>query len=105
MEQIVHIQLANLNRLLADQGLEVEATEAAARLLAHEGFDADFGARPLKRTIQRLVQDPLATMVLAGEVTPGTRILLDVDDGKLVLRTTVVESEQEEDENEGEGNS
>ncbi|MFA9563413.1 MAG: ATP-dependent Clp protease ATP-binding subunit, partial [Acidimicrobiales bacterium] len=71
--KIVHIQIANLNRLLADQGLEVEATEEAARLLAHEGFDADFGARPLKRTIQRLVQDPLATMVLAGEVTPGTR--------------------------------
>jgi ATP-dependent Clp protease ATP-binding subunit ClpB len=102
VEQIVHIQLANLNRLLADQGLEVEATEEAARLLAHEGFDADFGARPLKRTIQRLVQDPLATMVLAGEVTPGTRIQLDVDDGKLVLRTSAVESEAEE---EGEGSS
>jgi len=105
VEQIVHIQLANLNRLLADQGLEIEATKEAARLLAHEGFDADFGARPLKRTIQRLVQDPLATKVLAGEVTPGARILLDVDDGDLVLRATAVESEQEQDEKEGEGNS
>jgi len=96
VEQIVHIQLANLNRLLADQGLEVEATKEAARLLAHEGFDADFGARPLKRTIQRLVQDPLATMVLAGEVMPGTRIQLDVDNGQLVLRTTAVEGEEAE---------
>jgi len=98
VEQIVHIQLANLNRLLADQGLVVEATEEAARLLAHDGFDADFGARPLKRTIQRLVQDPLATMVLAGEVTPGTRIQLDVDDGRLVLHTAAAEAEEEEEE-------
>ena len=85
--QIAHIQLANLNRLIAGQGLVVEATEAATRLLAHNGFDPDFGARPLKRTIQRLVQDPLANMVLAGEVSPGTRITLDVEDGDLVLRT------------------
>ena len=95
--RIVHIQLANLNRLLADQGLVIEATEDAARLLAREGFDPDFGARPLKRTIQRLVQDPLATMVLAGDVGPGTRIQLDVEDGKLVLRTAAAE--------EAEGNS
>jgi ATP-dependent Clp protease ATP-binding subunit ClpB len=98
VERIVHIQLAVLNRLVADQGLEVEATEEAARLLAHEGFDADFGARPLKRTIQRLVQDPLATKVLAGEVGPGTRILLDVDDGKLVLHAAAAETEAEEEE-------
>ena len=88
VEKIVHIQLAIFNRLLADQGLAVKASEDAARLLAHEGFDPDFGARPLKRTIQRLLQDPLARMVLAGEVVPGTQILLDVDDGKLTLRTT-----------------
>ena len=100
VEKIVHIQLANLNRLLADQGLEVEATKEAARLLAHEGFDADFGARPLKRTIQRLVQDPLATKVLAGEVVPGTRILLDVEDGQLVLNTAAAEAETEEDASE-----
>ena len=81
-----------------DQGLEIEATEEAARLLAHEGFDPDFGARPLKRTIQRLVQDPLATMVLAGEVVPGTRILLDVEDGKLVLHTAAAETETETEE-------
>ena len=93
VEKIVHIQLANLNRLLADQGLEIGATDAAARFLAHEGFDPDFGARPLKRTIQRLVQDPLARMVLSGEVGPGTRIRLDVDDGTLVLRTSAIEAE------------
>ena len=84
--RIAHIQLANLNQLLAGQDLVLEATEAAAELLAREGFDPDFGARPLKRTIQRLVQDPLATMVLGGEIVPGTRIVLDVEDGKLVFR-------------------
>jgi ATP-dependent Clp protease ATP-binding subunit ClpB len=88
VEKIVHIQLANLNRLLTDQGLEIEATAAAARFLAHHGFDPDFGARPLKRTIQRLVQDPLARMVLAGEVTPGTLITLDEESGTLVLETS-----------------
>ena len=92
VEKIVHIQLANLNRLLADQGLVVEATDEAAKYLAHEGFDPDFGARPLKRTIQRLVQDPLARMVLAGEVGPGTTIELEVDDGTLVLRATPIET-------------
>ncbi len=84
--KIVHIQLANLNSLLEDQGLRVEATAEAAELLAKRGFDPDFGARPLKRVIQRLVQDPLARMVLAGEITPGTTIELDVDGDELVLR-------------------
>jgi ATP-dependent Clp protease ATP-binding subunit ClpB len=88
VEKIVHIQLANLNLLLADQGLSVEANEAAAKLLARKGFDPDFGARPLKRTIQRLVQDPLARMVLAGEVGPGTRITLDADGEELTLKAS-----------------
>ena len=94
VEKIVHIQLANLNRLLADQGLEVGATDTAARFLAHEGFDPDFGARPLKRTIQRLVQDPLARMVLSGEVGPGTRIQLDVEGRELVIHTSTVEAKE-----------
>jgi ATP-dependent Clp protease ATP-binding subunit ClpB len=89
--RIVHIQLAYLNRLLAAQGLVVEATEAATRLLAHKGFDPDFGARPLKRTIQRLVQDPLARMVLSGEVGPGTTIELDADGDELVLTAKPME--------------
>ena len=95
VERIAHIQLANLNRMLANQDLSIEATGAATLLLAREGFDPDFGARPLKRTIQRLVQDPLARMVLAGEVAPGARILLDVEDGELVLRTVAAEVDEE----------
>ena len=93
VERIVHIQLANLNLLLAEQGLTVEATDAAAKLLARQGFDPDFGARPLKRTVQRLVQDPLARMVLAGEIGPGSRILLDDEGGELVLKVVPMAEE------------
>jgi ATP-dependent Clp protease ATP-binding subunit ClpB len=95
VQRIVHIQLAQLNTLLSNQGLAVDASDAAAEFLARQGFDPDFGARPLKRTIQRLVQDPLANMVLAGEVGPGTTIELDAADGELVLTpVTAVEEPQ-----------
>jgi ATP-dependent Clp protease ATP-binding subunit ClpB len=86
MAKIVHIQLARLNEVLSQQGLTLEATDAAVDRLAREGFDPDFGARPLKRAIQRLVQDPLANMVLAGELGENQRVLLDVEGGELVLR-------------------
>jgi len=86
MRQIVAIQLGRLNALLADRHIVLETTEPARELLAREGYDPDFGARPLKRAIQRLVQDPLSTMVLAGEVHDGDRIMLEVDDGRLRLR-------------------
>jgi ATP-dependent Clp protease ATP-binding subunit ClpB len=85
MAAIVDIQLRHLNDLLAQQGLRIEATDAAAARLAREGFDPDFGARPLKRAIQRLVQDPLANMVLSGDVGPDQLIVLDVADEDLVL--------------------
>jgi ATP-dependent Clp protease ATP-binding subunit ClpB len=96
MAGIVRIQLRNLNRLLAGQGLQVEATDAAVDFLAREGYDPDFGARPLKRTLQKLVQDPLANMVLAGEVSPGGTIRLDVEDGELVLQRTEAAAEPAE---------
>ncbi len=85
MKAIVEIQLARLNQLLADRHIVVEADDAALGFLAHEGYDPDFGARPLKRTIQRLVQDPLARMVLAGEVADGDTVSLSVRDGALGL--------------------
>jgi len=95
MERIVRIQLDRFNELLAQQGLAVEATEEAARLLARHGFDPDFGARPLKRAIQHLVQDPLADLVLAGEVGPDQTIRLEVEDGELVLRSTATDSDSD----------
>jgi ATP-dependent Clp protease ATP-binding subunit ClpB len=96
MGEIVHIQLRRLGELLAQQGLSIESTDAAVELLARHGFDPDFGARPLKRTIQRLVQDPLANLVLAGRLAEGQHIVLDVTDGELVLRPTEPEHEEAE---------
>jgi ATP-dependent Clp protease ATP-binding subunit ClpB len=86
MESIVRIQLARFNQLLAQQGLAVEANDAAVRLLARHGFDPDYGARPLKRAIQHLVQDPLANLVLSGEIGQEQTVRLEVEDGELVLR-------------------
>jgi ATP-dependent Clp protease ATP-binding subunit ClpB len=85
LRTIVAIQLDRLNQLLADRRIRVRADEKALDLLAREGYDPDFGARPLKRTIQRLVQDPLAVMSLAGEVSEGDVVRLAVRDGALVL--------------------
>jgi ATP-dependent Clp protease ATP-binding subunit ClpB len=95
MERIVHIQLARFNELLAQQGLAIEAGDDAARMLARHGFDPDFGARPLKRAIQQLVQDPLANLVLAGEVGPDQTIMLEVEDGELVLRPVTKNAEDD----------
>ncbi len=85
MRAIVGIQLVRLNRLLAERRITIEASEEALDLLAREGYDPDFGARPLKRAIQRLVQDPLARMVLAGEVADGDTVRVGVADDGLVL--------------------
>jgi ATP-dependent Clp protease ATP-binding subunit ClpB len=85
MHAIVAIQLARLNALLAGRGIRVEADEDAMELLAREGYDPDFGARPLKRTIQRLVQDELARMVLAGEVSDGATVRLGASGGRLTI--------------------
>ncbi|NLH11957.1 MAG: ATP-dependent chaperone ClpB [Holophagae bacterium] len=91
MRAIVAIQLGRLGALLAGRGIRIEATPAAEELLAHEGFDPDYGARPLKRTIQRLVQDPLAVLVLEGKVADDTTVRLEVDGG--LLRLTPMPSE------------
>ncbi len=74
---IVELQLTRLRALLADRKLTLELTDAAKRFLAREGYDPAYGARPLKRAIQRLLQDPLAMAVLAGEYTEGDVIVAD----------------------------
>ena len=86
MKRIVEIQLERLNQLLAQRRITLEASEEAKELLAREGYDPDFGARPLKRTLQRLLQDPLAEKILAGEVADGDHVVLSVEDGTLVIR-------------------
>lgn len=89
LRKIVGIQLSRLNQLLAERRIEIQADDAALEFLAREGYDPEFGARPLKRTIQRLVQDPLARMILAGEVQDGDTVHLAVENGTLVLRPFV----------------
>jgi ATP-dependent Clp protease ATP-binding subunit ClpB len=85
MRAIVRIQLERLNRVLAERRISVEADDAALEFLSHAGYEPEFGARPLKRAIQRLVQDPLARMVLAGQVGDGDAVRLTVRDGDLTL--------------------
>jgi ATP-dependent Clp protease ATP-binding subunit ClpB len=80
---IVGIQIERLNKLLAERGLAIDLTPAAVRFLAERGYDPAYGARPVKRTIQQLVQDPLALHVLEGRFREGDRIRVDVRNGRL----------------------
>ncbi|HSV85815.1 MAG TPA: ATP-dependent chaperone ClpB [Levilinea sp.] len=77
LTEIVQIQLKRVAELLRGRGFNLEITAAAAEYLAESGYDPDFGARPLKRAIQREVQDPLALHVLSGEFHPGDTIRVD----------------------------
>ncbi|MFL6582134.1 MAG: AAA family ATPase, partial [Burkholderiales bacterium] len=79
LTKIVELRLADVRRLLADRNITIELSEAARELLFTEGYDPAFGARPLKRAIQRLIQDPLALKILDGEVQHGDDIMIDAD--------------------------
>ena len=89
---IVDIQLRHLRRRLETRRLALEVTEAARALLGREGYDPTFGARPLKRTIQRLVQDPLALRLLEGEFKDGDTVVVDADRDEIVFRRAVAAS-------------
>ena len=82
---IVVLQLGQVETRLKERRILLKATEPARRLLAESGFDPQFGARPLKRAIQRLVVDPLTTKVLAGEVPDGSEVTVEVRDGAIAL--------------------
>jgi ATP-dependent Clp protease ATP-binding subunit ClpA len=83
LTEIVDIQLANLNKLLADRHLKLEVTPAAKDLLISEGYDPQYGARPMRRAIQRLIQDPLSLRLINGDFHEGETILVDRDGGAL----------------------
>jgi ATP-dependent Clp protease ATP-binding subunit ClpB len=89
LARIVDIQLGHLRRRLADKRIELEVSDAARALLAREGYDPTFGARPLKRTIQRLVQDPLAIKLLEGEFSEGDTVTVDVHGDEMVFTKAV----------------
>jgi len=86
LSQIITIQLERLRRRLAERRLELEVTSAATAALAHEGYDPDFGARPLRRVIQRRLEDPLAMALLEGRFLEGDTVTVDLEDDHFVLR-------------------
>ena len=86
MAQIIDIQARHLLKRLEDRKIHVELTAAARDLLVREGYDPAYGARPLKRTIQRLVLDPLARRVLEGEFHEGDHVVIDTDGTSVAFR-------------------
>ena len=85
--EIVRLQAAGLRARLAERGIGLELTDAATELLIEHGYDPAYGARPLKRTIQRELENPLAIKVLSGELADGFVVRADAADGELVLST------------------
>jgi len=86
IKHIVDIQLERLRKRLGERRITLQLTPAAIDVIASEGYDPTFGARPLKRVIQRRIQDPLAMAVLDGKFREGDTVLVDAVDDALILR-------------------
>jgi len=91
LSHIIDLRLEDLKRLLRDRKIEIELTDAARHLLLTSGYDRAYGARPLKRAIQRLIQDPLALKILDGEIMSGDRVVVDADPRNKGLHFEVAE--------------
>jgi len=89
IRQIVDLMLARVSERLGERSITLEATAAAKDLLAEQGYDPQFGARPLRRVIQRAVETPIAAGMLRGEFAEGDTVVVDVADGALALRVGV----------------
>ncbi len=90
MGAIVDIQLGHLRKLLGDRKIEISLNEEARNWLAERGYDPAYGARPLKRVIQKSLQDPLAELILAGKVLDGERVEVSVRNGQLAINGELV---------------
>jgi len=86
IKSIVDIQLERLRQRLTERHIALKLSPAAMELIANEGYDPNYGARPLKRVIQRRIQDPLALAILDGKFAEGDTVLIDVEKGDLVMR-------------------
>jgi ATP-dependent Clp protease ATP-binding subunit ClpB len=86
MAPIVDIQVARLQRLLGDRKINLDLTDAARLWLGRVGYDPVYGARPLKRAIQKYLQDPLADAILAGKVHDGSTVRVDEGEGVLLIQ-------------------
>jgi len=92
--KIVGMLLKSVEKLLAERQITLELTPAAEELILREGYDPAYGARPLRRTIQRMIQDPLALQILEGKILPGQRIRVDRDPSGEKMQFTVVQEKQ-----------
>ncbi len=93
--KIVELQVNYLRARLSERRIEIELTEEARRHIATQGYDPTYGARPLKRFIQRHIETPLAKKILAGEVQDNSRVVVDVKDVALEFRVESLESRTE----------
>ena len=93
MGGIVDIQLGRLHKLLADRNIGIDLDQAAKDWLAEKGYDPVYGARPLKRVIQKELQNPLASMILEGAIEDGSKITISAEGGKLTINGKAVEAE------------
>ncbi|MFG1222063.1 ATP-dependent chaperone ClpB [Xanthobacter autotrophicus DSM 597] len=94
MDHIVDIQLGRLRKLLEDRKITIELSPEARSFLAEKGYDPAYGARPLKRTIQKLVQDPLAEKILGGEILDGAKVTVGLDGGHLTFASEAAKVDQ-----------
>jgi ATP-dependent Clp protease ATP-binding subunit ClpB len=95
MKDIVNIQINRLRPRLAERHLTLQLTDAARDLLAEMGYDPQFGARPLRRVIQREVENRIAHGILDGTIHEGDTIKIDAKDGKLVMEPIRVQAQEE----------
>jgi ATP-dependent Clp protease ATP-binding subunit ClpB len=86
LREIVGIQLEYLRQRLSERDMELELSAAALEKLAQAGYDPVYGARPLKRAIQQRIENPLAQAILGGDVAPGDKVSVDVEDDEIVFR-------------------
>ncbi len=84
--QIVELMLKNLNKRLIEKDVKLEATDKAKELIAKLGYDPVYGARPLRRALQKYVETPLAEKILSGEIKPGDTVIIDEENGQLVFK-------------------
>ena len=106
LSQIIDLLIANVNKRLAERNIKIELTDEAKRELVRRGYDPAFGARPLKRTIQKYVETPLADKIIRGEIKDGMTVIVDYRDGEFMFipkeeyekQKAVVETPSEEGE-------
>jgi len=94
IRQIVDLMLAKVGQQLQEKGVKLQVTDAAKDLLGEKGYDQTFGARPLRRVIQNLVEDQLSEMLLRGEFSAGDTVLLDCGEGERIVARTVSLAQQ-----------